>query len=126
MAESGIPLPTDEQLPPEAVKLLSSLPPLNVFRAVAGLPRSLRPFLELGGSILGASNLTPQERELAILRVARLTPGAEYEWVQHVPILLALGGSHDMVQLSRLKKRKLQLKDQIAKINNQLLPDIIA
>jgi len=38
----------------------------------------------------------------------------------------ALGGTHDMVQLSRLKKRKLQLKDQIANINNQLLPDIIA
>ncbi|MGA7673884.1 MAG: DUF465 domain-containing protein [Rhizomicrobium sp.] len=38
----------------------------------------------------------------------------------------ALIGSHDMLQLNRLKKRKLQLKDQIAKINNQLLPDIIA
>ncbi len=36
-------------------------------------------------------------RELAILRVARLTPGAEYEWVQHVPILLALGGSEAQV-----------------------------
>ncbi len=32
-------------------------------------------------------------RELAILRVARLTPGAQYEWAQHVPILLAVGGS---------------------------------
>jgi hypothetical protein len=38
----------------------------------------------------------------------------------------ALTGTHDLLQLSRLKKRKLQLKDQIAKINNQLLPDIIA
>ncbi len=38
----------------------------------------------------------------------------------------ALVGSRDMLQLSRLKKRKLQLKDQIAKINNRLLPDIIA
>lgn len=38
----------------------------------------------------------------------------------------ALIGTHDMLQLTRLKKRKLQLKDQIAKIENQLLPDIIA
>ena len=38
----------------------------------------------------------------------------------------ALGASHDLLQISRLKKRKLQLKDQIATINNQLLPDIIA
>lgn len=38
----------------------------------------------------------------------------------------ALSSSHDLLQVSRLKKRKLQLKDQIAEINNRLLPDIIA
>jgi hypothetical protein len=38
----------------------------------------------------------------------------------------ALSEAHDQLQLSRLKKHKLQLKDQITKINNQLLPDIIA
>ncbi|MGA7712106.1 MAG: DUF465 domain-containing protein [Rhizomicrobium sp.] len=38
----------------------------------------------------------------------------------------ALIGTRDMLQLTRLKKRKLQLKDQITKIHNQLLPDIIA
>jgi len=35
-------------------------------------------------------------------------------------------GSPDQLALSRLKKRKLQLKDEITEINNQLLPDIIA
>lgn len=34
--------------------------------------------------------------------------------------------AHDQLQLTRLKKRKLQLKDQIAKIEDSLLPDIIA
>ena len=38
----------------------------------------------------------------------------------------ALKGSPDQLQITRLKKRKLQLKDQIATINDQLLPDIIA
>jgi hypothetical protein len=38
----------------------------------------------------------------------------------------AMNGTHDLVQITRLKKRKLQLKDQITKIENQLLPDIIA
>jgi len=38
----------------------------------------------------------------------------------------ALQGSPDQLQITRLKKRKLQLKDQITKINDQLLPDIIA
>jgi hypothetical protein len=32
----------------------------------------------------------------------------------------------DQLQLQRLKKRKLSLKDQIIRINDQLLPDIIA
>ena len=35
-------------------------------------------------------------------------------------------GVTDQLQLTRLKKRKLQLKDQITAINDQLLPDIIA
>lgn len=32
----------------------------------------------------------------------------------------------DQLQVQRLKKRKLQLKDEIAKIESALLPDIIA
>jgi hypothetical protein len=32
----------------------------------------------------------------------------------------------DQLQLTRMKKRKLQLKDMIAKIEGALLPDIIA
>jgi hypothetical protein len=40
----------------------------------------------------------------------------------------ALGdsGNADPLQLQRLKKMKLALKDQIAKIENLLIPDIIA
>jgi hypothetical protein len=32
----------------------------------------------------------------------------------------------DQLQLQRLKKRKLGLKDQIARLESQLIPDIIA
>jgi hypothetical protein len=32
----------------------------------------------------------------------------------------------DQLQLARLKKRKLRLKDEIAMIEDQLIPDIIA
>ncbi len=35
-------------------------------------------------------------------------------------------GSSDQLQIARLKKRKLRLKDQIFVIENTLLPDIIA
>lgn len=42
--------------------------------------------------------------------------------------LLALerAGTFDQVQVQRLKKKKLKLKDEISKIEGQLLPDIIA
>jgi hypothetical protein len=35
-------------------------------------------------------------------------------------------GRADPLQLKRLKKKKLSLKDEIARIEDQLLPDIIA
>ncbi|OGS51034.1 MAG: DUF465 domain-containing protein [Erythrobacter sp. RIFCSPHIGHO2_12_FULL_63_10] len=35
-------------------------------------------------------------------------------------------GSTDQLQIARLKKRKLALRDQIAMIEDTLLPDIIA
>jgi len=40
--------------------------------------------------------------------------------------LLAERTPIDQLELRRLKKRKLFLKDQIAKIESELLPDIIA
>ncbi|MHA7819349.1 MAG: YdcH family protein [Erythrobacter sp.] len=39
---------------------------------------------------------------------------------------LTEAGSSDQLQIARLKKRKLRLKDQIAIIEDTLLPDIIA
>jgi hypothetical protein len=39
---------------------------------------------------------------------------------------LEAAGSTDQLQIARLKKRKLLLKDQIARIEDYLIPDIIA
>jgi hypothetical protein len=39
---------------------------------------------------------------------------------------LKAAGSSDQLQIARLKKRKLRLKDQIAQIEDYLIPDIIA
>jgi len=42
--------------------------------------------------------------------------------------IVALSGapSHDTLTVARLKKKKLQLKDMIQKLRDQLTPDIIA
>jgi hypothetical protein len=39
---------------------------------------------------------------------------------------LQMTGAMEQLQLQRLKKRKLRLKDQIARLENQLIPDILA
>lgn len=39
---------------------------------------------------------------------------------------LLASGSGDQLQIARLKKRKLKLKDQITQIEDYLIPDIIA
>jgi len=85
-----IPLPTDDELSEDARAILARLPPLNVFRMVASLPESLRPFLQLGGSLLTDTRITASTREIAILRVAHAT-NAPYEWAQHVQLARNLG-----------------------------------
>lgn len=87
----------DPDTAPERVRrALENVPPLNVFRMVANAETAFRPWLAFGGALLSSLELDPRVRELAILRVARLS-GAEYEWVQHVPIALAVGASQEQV-----------------------------
>jgi hypothetical protein len=44
---------------------------------------------------------------------------------EEIVALEAIGG-HDQLNIRRLKKKKLALKDQITAVEDQLLPDIIA
>jgi 4-carboxymuconolactone decarboxylase len=82
---------------PEVRAALERLPPLAVFATVANAQGSFVNWLRFGGDCLDPRWFDAILRELAILRVARMTPGAEYEWVQHVPILLAVGGTEAQV-----------------------------
>ena len=59
------------------------------------------------------------ERELERLREQHRDLDAAIE-------ALARVGGGDLLQIQRLKKRKLALRDQIAAIEDQLFPDIIA
>ena len=78
---------------PRVRSALERLPQLAVFATVANAQGTFVNWLRFGGDCLDGRWFDPVLRELAILRVARLTPGAQYEWAQHVPILLAVGGS---------------------------------
>jgi hypothetical protein len=50
----------------------------------------------------------------------------EHRDLDDVIAKLGQGSPYDQLQLQRLKKRKLALKDKIARLENQLVPDIIA
>jgi 4-carboxymuconolactone decarboxylase len=76
---------------------LGRVPPLNIFRMMANADTAFRPWLRWGATLLGELELDPLLRELSILRVSRLTPHAEYEWVQHVPIAQAAGATPEQV-----------------------------
>jgi 4-carboxymuconolactone decarboxylase len=96
----SLPLPADEDLPDEIRATLANLPPLNVFRAVAAVPGSFRPFLQLGGSLLGGQEIDARHREIAILGVARET-GAAYEWAQHEQLARTAGVSGSEIEAIR-------------------------
>ncbi|MDP6785734.1 MAG: DUF465 domain-containing protein [Rhodospirillales bacterium] len=50
----------------------------------------------------------------------------EHRDLDDVILRVSESTSFNQLKLKRLKKRKLVLKDQIAKLESQLLPDIIA
>jgi hypothetical protein len=59
------------------------------------------------------------ERKLDDLRL-------EHRDLDDVIHRLQMTGGLEQLQLQRLKKRKLLLKDEIQRIENQLIPDILA
>ena len=95
-----LPLPADEDLPAEIRDTLATLPPLNVFRAVASVPGSFRPFLQLGGSLLGGPEIDARNREIAILGV-ELNIRAAYEWAQHEQLAATAGVTEEEIEAIR-------------------------
>jgi alkylhydroperoxidase family enzyme len=63
---------------------------LNLFRMLAHAETTGKRVLSLGNALLSQLELLPKLRELAILQVAHES-GADYEWIQHVPLALSAG-----------------------------------
>ena len=59
------------------------------------------------------------ERRLAVLREEHQDLDAAVQALEERP-------QPDMLQIARLKKKKLALKDKIGRLEDQLMPDIIA
>jgi hypothetical protein len=64
--------------------------------------------------------------DVEALRAKLAALSIEHRDLDDVIARIAERAPFDQLQLRRLKKRKLALKDQISKIESDLLPDIIA
>ena len=68
--------------------------------------------------------LTEEEKAQIAGRLHELE--MEHHDLDDVILRLAADRAQDQLQLQRLKKRKLLLKDQIAKLRTRLIPDLTA
>jgi alkylhydroperoxidase family enzyme len=94
-----------DQAEPRVAELLGKAPDLGIFRMVANAQGAFPGWLRFGGAMLDPAEFDPVLREFAITRVAAMTPGADYEWVQHTQITLDVGGTQE--QLDAIKRGDL-------------------
>ncbi len=70
-------------------------------------------------------NLTPEEHAALVAQIERLRE-EHRDLDAAIEALSEAGGAADRLQLQRLKKRKLMLRDKLALLEDQLTPDLIA
>jgi alkylhydroperoxidase family enzyme len=75
-------------------------PHLNIFRMLANSESGLKGFVRMGNALLYRCELDPQLRELAIVRVGRLSRAA-YEVFQHERIAREVGVTDDKIAALR-------------------------
>ncbi|HMM15105.1 MAG TPA: carboxymuconolactone decarboxylase family protein [Parvibaculum sp.] len=92
-----IPYPDPANLPEASRKLLETLPPLNIFRMIAGSGASFVPFISLINAYLNEGVLDAELRELVILRVGHLC-GSAYELHQHIRVSRTIGMSEARIE----------------------------
>jgi hypothetical protein len=73
-----------------------------------------------------ASRIPAMDLDVEALKAKLAALKTEHRDLDDVIARIVEGRPFDQLQLQRLKKRKLMLKDQISKIESELLPDIIA
>ena len=74
--------------------------------------------------MMADSELTSEERSAIQLQIERLRE--EHRDLDAAIDALLQAGQADRLQVQRLKKRKLVLRDKVSRLEDQLTPDIIA
>ena len=98
--------PLDPQEAPDEIRaVLEESPDLSLLGVMAHAQGSFGPWVSFATALASKLELSPRLRELAILQVALLDPGGDYEWSQHAPLALAAGASD--AQLEALRGEEL-------------------
>ncbi len=71
-------------------------------------------------------NISAQMEQIEVLRIKVEMLKREHRDLDDAIHALQDRGTADMLTIRRLKKQKLHLKDQIAVLEDRILPDIIA
>ena len=90
------PHPDPDALSPETREALAALPGNNVFQALAHADAAFAPLMALTASLWNEAALGQRQRELAILRTARLLD-SDYEWMHHVEVARMVGIGEDEI-----------------------------
>jgi alkylhydroperoxidase family enzyme len=119
-----VPYPDPTSLSPETQETLGKMPPLNIFRMMAGGEGLLQAFTRMGNYLLFKSKLNPVLREIAIVRAGVLSK-ATYEVYQHERISRDLGMSEALIKgihagpedgaFNELQKMVMRYTDDVVK-----------
>lgn len=66
------------------------------------------------------------ETDKNVLKIELATVSTEHRKLDRAIRQTIEAGNYDQLEIQRLKRKKLQLKDEIIAIESKLLPDIIA
>lgn len=106
-----------------AARAFENAPPLNIFRMLAHTGPLFGRFMQFGQGILAETELDPELRELAILRVGHLS-GAAYEVQQHETIcrqmkmrepLIAAARTGETQDLTEIEAQVLAFTDDVVR-----------
>ena len=73
---------------------------------------------------MGSTELSEEEKQALRDQIERLRE--EHRDLDAAIEALTLSGPADRLQIQRLKKRKLSLRDRVSRLEDELTPDIIA
>jgi len=96
-----LPYVNPDEAPEHVAAALSQLPDINVIRIIAHASEVFNPWVQFANAVLNKTALDPILREISILRVAALSPGADYEWSQHEVIAREVGTTETQIEGAR-------------------------